>query len=270
MTLRVIPDVWQEAERIAALLPVMLSQWRADDASMYHAWFVRGDRARNTRAIRRKLRTVISEIQAGRFTRSYQGSSLEGVISAVSDQSPIFETTAHLSRAMWTRQAEDDVEDRCNRRALGRFLRECSGGAESVTVRAIRVLESRKIEARGPVAANLVYFLHPTRVAPFNASIVRGYNFFTGANAGVTRWEDYLEVRRGMLLLNSMHRLQLADDLGAIAAFFFDVGTGYLQVSPRPEAWGFDPWGITEVPGWRRPTDGRRCAADSGSEHSRA
>jgi hypothetical protein len=41
---------------------------------------------------------------------------------------------------------------------------------------AVHALDSRQIRGLGPAAANLLYFLHPTLMPPFNTAIVRGYN----------------------------------------------------------------------------------------------
>ena len=76
----------------------------------------------------------------------------------------------------------------------------------------------------GPAAANLLYFLHPTIAPPFNTAIVRGYNALTGAEVKLGRWEQYLAMRQGILTLNSQHRSLLSNDLGAVAAFLFEVG----------------------------------------------
>jgi type II restriction enzyme len=39
---------------------------------------------------------------------------------------------------------------------------------------AVHALDSRQIRGLGPAAANLLYFLHPTLMPPFNTAIVRG------------------------------------------------------------------------------------------------
>ena len=49
-------------------------------------------------------------------------------------------------------------------------------------ISAIEALDKRRIKGLGPAAANLLYFLHPTLVPPFNTAIVKGYNALTGSN----------------------------------------------------------------------------------------
>lgn len=101
---------------------------------------------------------------------------------------------------------------------------------EAGVLSAIQALDDRRIKGLGPAAANLLYFLHPTLVMPFNTAIVRGYNTVTGARVKLGRWDGYLAMRRGVLALNQTYRPLLSNDLGAIAGFLFDVGTGRLPV----------------------------------------
>lgn len=91
------------------------------------------------------------------------------------------------------------------------------------------------IKGLGPAAANLLYFLHPTLVPPFNTAIVKGYNALTGAKVKLGHWEEFLAMRRGILELNERYRDLLSNDLGAIGGFLFDVGSGRLIPPPRED-----------------------------------
>jgi type II restriction enzyme len=97
---------------------------------------------------------------------------------------------------------------------------------------AIRQLDARKIKGLGPAAANLLYFVHPTIVPPFNTAIVKGYNALTASKTKLGRWEDYLAMREGILRLNAEYRALLSNDLGAVAGLLFDVGTGRYIAPP--------------------------------------
>lgn len=121
----------------------------------------------------------------------------------------------------------DIYESRENQLAFGSFLRCCCGcgDAESI-VKQINALDARKIKGLGPAAANLLYFLHPTMVPPFNTAIVKGYNALTGANVRLGRWGDFLAMREGILRLNAQHRELPSNDLGAVGGLLFDVGSG--------------------------------------------
>jgi len=47
----------------------------------------------------------------------------------------------------------------------------------------------------GPAVANLLYFLHPTLIPPFNTAIVKGYNELFGARVKLGDWGEYLAMR---------------------------------------------------------------------------
>jgi type II restriction enzyme len=102
-------------------------------------------------------------------------------------------------------------------------------------VRAIHRLSERGIKGLGPASANLLYFLHPTLVPPFNTAIVRGYNALTGSKVKLGSWDEYLAMRAGVLRLNADHRGLLSNDLGAVAGLLFDLGTGRYAAPPSEE-----------------------------------
>ena len=56
------------------------------------------------------------------------------------------------------------------------------------------------------------------------------------------RWKDYLAMRQALLRLTEQHRYLLSNDLGAIAGFLYDLGTGLLPIPPAspPEGWEAD------------------------------
>ena len=61
---------------------------------------------------------------------------------------------------------------------------------------------------------------------PCNTAIVRGYNTLTGAKTKLGSWKQYLAMRNGLIALNETYRVQLSNDLGAIAGLIFDIGSG--------------------------------------------
>ena len=61
---------------------------------------------------------------------------------------------------------------------------------------------------------------------PSNTAIVKGFNAIVGAKVKLGSWSEYLAMRESILSLNHEHRALLSNDLGAIAGFLFDVGTG--------------------------------------------
>lgn len=98
---------------------------------------------------------------------------------------------------------------------------------------AIQRLSGVGIKGLGPAVANLLYFIHPTLLPPFNTAIVNGYNALTGAAVKLGKWDHYLAMRDGILALNHRYREVLSNDLGALAGLLFDVGTGRYPAPPR-------------------------------------
>ncbi len=91
------------------------------------------------------------------------------------------------------------------------------------------------IKGLGPAVANLLYFLHPTLVPPFNTAIVNGYNKLTGGKVKLGSWHHFLAMRSGVLELNERFRDLLSNDLGAIGGLLFDIGSGRYPAPPRDE-----------------------------------
>lgn len=113
-------------------------------------------------------------------------------------------------------------------------------------IEAIRRIDTIGIKGLGPAVANLLYFIHPTLVMPFNTAIVRGYNSLTGSYVKLRRWDHYLALREGAMRMNAAHRELLSNDLGAIAGLMFDVGSGRYPAPPSTDdaaaqaAWAAD------------------------------
>ena len=130
----------------------------------------------------------------------------------------------------------DIYENRENQLAFARLLRHCDSCncAEDI-IEGIRKIDALAIKGLGPAVANLLYFIHPTLVSPFNTAIVKGFNAVTGGNVRLGKWDHYLSMREGMLRINAVHRALLSNDLGAIAGLLFDVGTGRYAAPPRPD-----------------------------------
>ncbi len=179
---------------------------------------------------------MVKEIEAGTFGTQYRGSSLETVVHSIAEQRQIFKGADHAFLWKPKLRIPDIYENPDHQRAFGRFLDTCAccNGADDL-IRAIRDLDRRAIKGLGPAAANLLYFLHPTHMPPFNTAIVNGYNALTGAKVKLGKWEEYLALREGMLRLNETHRGLLSNDLGAVAGLLFDLGSGRYTPPPRED-----------------------------------
>jgi len=212
----------------------LIARWRQDPRSTFQTWFLWEERLKNFRSIRRGLQLVVTEIEAGSFGNRYKGSSLEIVVGSIAEQRQIFKGADHAFLWKPKLRIPDIYENGDNQRAFGRFLDTCACcDGEQQVVAAIRHLDTFRIKGLGPAAANLLYFLHPVLVPPFNTAIVKGYNAITGAKARLGRWDDFLAMRQGILALNERFRDLLSNDLGAIGGFLFDVGTGRYPAPPR-------------------------------------
>lgn len=215
-------------------ITTLLQRWRDDARGTYCTWFLWEERLKNFRSIRRGLSQVVEEIEAGTFGNVYKGSSLETVVGSIAEQRQMFRGADHAFLWKPKLRIPDIYEHRENQLAFGRFLDTCACcTAEDAVLAAIRQLDSRRIKGLGPAAANLLYFLHPTFVPPFNTAIVNGYNALTGAKVKLGKWTEYLAMREGILRLNAEHREHLSNDFGAIGGFLFDVGSGRYPVPPR-------------------------------------
>ncbi|WP_437656800.1 type II restriction endonuclease [Sorangium sp. So ce1182] len=216
------------------LLRTLVRRWREDAGGTYKGWFLWEERLKNFRSIRSGLAEVVREIEANSFGNVYKGSSLETVVGSIAEQRQMFKGADHAFLWKPKLRIPDIYENRDHQLAFGRFLNTCACCSnEAAVLAAIRMLDERRIKGLGPAVANLLYFLHPTIVPPFNTAILKGYNAVTGAKYKLGSWEDYLAMRTGMLRLNAEQRDLLSNDLGALAGLLFDVGQGRYAAPPR-------------------------------------
>ncbi|SMH61558.1 type II restriction endonuclease [Azospirillum agricola] len=214
----------------------LIQRWREDPGATYRSWFLWEERVKNFRSIRRGIQQIVSEIEAGTFGNAYRGSSLETVVHSIAEQRQIFKGADHAFLWKPKLRIPDIYENPDNQRAFGRLLDACvCCNAEVQVLAAIRQLDAKQVKGLGPAVANLLYFLHPTIVPPFNTAIVNGYNALTGAKVKLGRWDAFLAMRQGIIALNAAHRDLLSNDLGAIGGLLFDVGSGRYAPPPRDD-----------------------------------
>jgi type II restriction enzyme len=225
----------------------LIVRWRDDPGGTYKTWFLWEERLKNFRSIRRGIQIVVEEIENGSFGNAYRGSSLETVVHSIAEQRQMFKGADHAWLWKPKLRIPDIYESSENQRAFGRFLDTCvCCQAEEQLLGAVRTLDGKGIKGLGPASANLLYFLHPTLIAPFNTSIVRGYNALTGAKVKLGSFREYLAMRQGLLRINAEHRALLSNDLGAIAGLLFDIGAGRYAAPPldddpsREASWAAD------------------------------
>ena len=208
-------------------LETLIDCWKADPSSTYNTWFLWDQRIKNFRSIRRGIAQVVEDIRAGTFGNAYRGSSLETIVGSVAEQRQIFKGADHAFLWKPKLRIPDIYENTSNQLAFADLLHTCDhcDCAEDV-VAAIQRIDAIGIKGLGPAVANLLYFIHPTLVSPFNTAIVNGFNAVTGGRVKLGRWDHYLSMREGLLRLNAQYRLKLSNDLGAIAGLMFDIGSG--------------------------------------------
>lgn len=214
----------------------LIQRWKEDPNATYQSWFLWDERIKNFRSIRRGLAQVVAEIEAGQFGVAYRGSSLETVVHSVAEQRQIFKGADHAFLWKPKLRIPDIYENPANQRAFGRLLDHCAccDTAEEI-IAGIHTIDRLNIKGLGPAVANLLYFLHPTLVPPFNTAIVNGYNKLTGGKVKLGSWHHFLAMRSGVLDLNERFRDLLSNDLGSIGGLLFDIGSGRYPAPPRDE-----------------------------------
>ncbi len=225
-------------------IQALIRRWKDDPAATYQSWFLWSERVKNFRSIRRGLQVVVAEIDAGTFGNAYRGSTLETVVHSIAEQRQIFRGADHAFLWKPKLRIPDIYENPANQRAFGRMIDGCACCSSATDiVRHICDIDRHRIKGLGPAVANLLYFLHPTLVPPCNTRIVEGYNRLTGAKVKLGSWPDYLAMRDGIIDLNARFRDLLSNDLGAIAALLFDIGSDRY---PAPQRDGSDAAAFAE------------------------
>jgi type II restriction enzyme len=216
----------------AADLSRLIGAYKNDPESVYNTWFIASEaRMKAFRSIRRGVIGVIEAIKAGAFGNDFKGSPLEFVLASITEQKQVFEGAAHPFYWKPKLRIPDIYENEENQRAFGGFLENClSCSTAEKLIREILALDARKIKGLGPAVANILYFLHPTLMPPFNTAIVKGFNTLFGDNKKLGSWPAYLEMRETIIKANEEMHPALSKDLGAISGLLFDVGVGKIAL----------------------------------------
>lgn len=222
---------------ISALTEI-IRQYKSDPESVYNTWFVGGEeRMKAFRAIRRGVRDTVDSIAAGTFGNDFKGSPLEVVLAAITEQKQVFEGAAHPFFWKPKLRIPDIYENEANKQKFGSFLEAVfSATREEQILTEISRLASAQIKGLGPAVANIVYFLHPTIVPPFNTAMVNGFNALFNDKKKLGSWESYVGMREVILRANMEVRDQLSKDLGAFAGLLFEIGLGRIVLGANAEA----------------------------------
>ncbi|MDZ4714144.1 MAG: hypothetical protein SH819_01635 [Cytophagales bacterium] len=209
------------------LISEIIQKYKNDPASVYNTWFIGGEnRLKAFRAIKRGVLQVIEDIKADKFGNDFKGSSLEFVLSAITEQKQVFEGAAHPFYWKPKMRIPDIYENQTNKKAFGQFLENCfCATKEEQLIREIVKLDDLKIKGLGPAVASILYFLHPTILPPFNTAIVNGFNFLYRDKKKLGSWQEYLKMREVIVKENADNKSHLSNDLGAIAGLLFEIGS---------------------------------------------
>jgi type II restriction enzyme len=224
-------------------LTEIIRQYKSDKESVYNTWFVNNDeRLKAFRSIRRGVAQVVSDIRNGTFPNDFKGSSLEFVLTCITEQKQVFEGAAHPFYWKPKLRIPDIYENVDNKQAFAQFLESSlNAKTEDQVIREIVKLDGFKIKGLGPAVASILYFLHPTIIPPFNTAIINGFNSLFNDRKKLGSWNEYLKLREVMIDTNTRFRSELSSDLGAIAGLLFEIGSlklilngdGYLSEDER-------------------------------------
>ena len=216
----------------------LIGSYKADPESVYNTWFVGSpDRMKAFRSIRRGVRDTVDSVAAGTFGADFKGSPLEVVLAAITEQKQVFEGAAHPFYWKPKLRIPDIYENEPNKRTFAAFLDSCLNATREDQVLAeISRLAGAHIKGLGPSVANIIYFLHPTTVSPFNTAMVNGFNALYSDKKKLGSWDSYLAMREVIVRTNSEVRDLLSNDLGAFAGLLFELGSGRLLTSTNVDA----------------------------------
>jgi type II restriction enzyme len=72
-------------------LQVIIANYKADEETVYNTWFVNNEeRLKAFRSIRRGVQQVIKDIKEKKFGNDFKGSSLEFVLTCITEQKQVF------------------------------------------------------------------------------------------------------------------------------------------------------------------------------------
>jgi len=204
----------------------LINQYKENPDLVYNTWFVNNDeRLKAFRSIKRGVIQVIDDIKKGVFPNDFKDSSLEFVISCITEQKQVFQGASHAFYWKPKLRIPDIYENQDNKRYFGQFLENCLNiSKEESLLEEIIKLDSKNIKGLGPAVANILYFLHPTIFPPCNTAIVRGFNTLFSEKIKQGSWNDYLKMREIILTKNNENKKHFSKDLGAFGGYLFEIG----------------------------------------------
>jgi len=213
-------------------LKSIIHKYKQDPESVYNTWFLGNEaRLKAFRTIKRGVQDVVQDIKNGCFGNDFKGSSLEFVLTCITEQKQVFVGAAHPFYWKPKLRIPDIYENEENKIAFGQFLEKCLRCTrEEQLIKEIILLDQRKIKGLGPAVASILYFLHPTIIPPCNTAIVNGFNRLFDDKIKLGSWTEYLRMREVIVEKNTALKLELSNDFGAFVGLLFDVGEGVIRI----------------------------------------
>jgi type II restriction enzyme len=211
----------------------LILQFKADSESVYNTWFIYNEtRMKAFRSIRSGVKDTIKSIKNESFGNDFKGSPLEFILSCITEQKQVFKGAAHPFYWKPKMRIPDIYENEENKKIFGQFLEACmSANTADKLIKEIIKLDSYNIKGLGPSVANILYFLHPTLIPPFNTAILNGFNAVFADNKKLGSWKQYLEMRETIIKINEENKSILSTDLGAISGLLFEIGIGKIPIN---------------------------------------
>src|ERR1035437_9859907 len=104
----------------------IISVYKSNPESVFNTWFINSEqRLKAFRSIRTGVQQVIRDIHEGTFPNDFKGSSLEVVLTAITEQKQVFEGAAHPFYWKPKLRIPDIYENPANKLAFGQFLESC-------------------------------------------------------------------------------------------------------------------------------------------------
>ncbi len=213
-------------------LKLIIHKYKQDSESVYNTWFLDNEaRLKAFRTIRRGVQDVVQDIKNRCFGNDFKGSSLEFVLTCITEQKQVFVGAAHPFYWKPKLRIPDIYENEENKIVFGQFLEKCLRYTrEEQLIKEVILLDQHKIKGLGPAVASILYFLHPTIIPPCNTAIVNGFNRLFDDKIKLGSWTEYLRMREVLIEKNNALKSELSNDLGAFAGLLFDVGEGTIRV----------------------------------------
>lgn len=199
---------------------------------VYNTWFINNeDRLKAFRSVKRGVIQVINDIKGNNFPNDFKGSSLEFILNCITEQKQVFEGASHPFYWKPKLRIPDIYESQENKKLFGQFLENCLNATkEENLLNEITKLDEKKIKGLGPSVANILYFLHPTLIPPFNTAILNGFNILFQDKKKLGSWSEFLKMRQVILQKNNEFKNHFSNDLGAFSGLLFEIGMKNILV----------------------------------------